>query len=229
MTRFLGNTQEHILETKEYALPLVTKIESICNDMSSFLRKESMLDGVRRVEQTIIPFYVLREAVINAVVHRDYSIKGSTIKLNVFDDRLEVISPGVLVGNLDITDLGTGLSECRNRILVRIFRQLGFMEELGTGIARINALYRKKGLKQPIYYEQGRFFKTTLPQEKIVTEPEDTVYSLLHSEGAMAASSLATHLDVHHNTILKYLKKLISDGKVNRRGSGKNTVYYISQ
>ena len=61
--------------------------------------------------------------------------------MNVFDDRLEVISPGVLVGNLDIKDLGTGLSECRNRILVRIFRQLGLMEELGTGITRINLMH----------------------------------------------------------------------------------------
>ena len=229
LTRFLGNTQEHILETKEYPLPLVTKIEGICNDISSFLRKESILDGIRRVEQTIIPFYALREAVVNAIVHRDYSIKGSTIKLNVYDDRLEVISPGVLVGNLDINDLGTGLSECRNRILVRIFRQLGLMEELGTGIARINSLYSKKGLKQPIYQEQGRFFKIILPQEKSISEPADAVYSLLHSEGPMAASSLASRLGLHHNTILKYLKKMMSDGKIKKRGTGKNTVYCISQ
>lgn len=227
LSRFLGNNQEQILETKEYALPLMTKIELICNDTSSFLRKESYLEGARRVEQTIIPAYAIREAVINAIVHRDYSIKGSTIKVNVFDDRMEVISPGVLAGNLDIEDLGTGLSESRNRILVRIFRQLGLMEELGTGIARINLLYSKKGLRKPACQEQGRFFRITLPQEKIVTGPVDAVYNLLYTEGEMAASNLASHLGVHHNTILKYLKKLASEGKIQKRGTGKNTVYSI--
>jgi len=92
-----------------------------------------------------------------------------------------------------------------------------------------NLLYIKKRLKQPTYQEQGQFFKVILPQEKIAAEPIDAVYSLLHSEGAMAASSLAKRLGVHHNTILKYLNKLASDGKIKKRGTGKNTVYCISQ
>jgi len=60
------------------------------------------------------------------------------------DNRLEVISPGILYGNIDIADIGTGISECRNRSIVRIFRKMSFMEELGTGIARIVELFREK-------------------------------------------------------------------------------------
>ena len=95
----------------------------------------------------------------------DYGLTGSSIKINVFDDRMEAISPGILYGNLDISDVGAGLSECRNRSILRIFRRLNLMEELGTGIARIFELYEDRNLKLPVFAEQGQFFKAVLPQE----------------------------------------------------------------
>jgi len=166
ITRFMGNTMSNISETREYCVPILPKMEDVCRDTAYFLRKESYLEGIRRLERTIIPFFAVREVIINAVVHRDYGIRGSGIKINIFDNRMEVISPGILYGNLDIADLGTGLSECRNRIIVRIFRKSGMMEELGTGIIRIYDLFAQNSLLPPQFFEQGQFFKAILPQEK---------------------------------------------------------------
>ncbi|MBF0119897.1 MAG: putative DNA binding domain-containing protein [Desulfobacterales bacterium] len=166
LTKFQGNTMTTISETREYSTPILPKMETICRNTADFLKKESYLEGIRRIERTVIPFYAIREAIVNAVVHRDYSIRGSSIKINVFDNRMEVISPGILHGNLDIADIGTGLSECRNRAIVRIFRKSGMMEELGTGIIRIYNLLAQKSLSRPQFFEQGQFFKAVLPQEK---------------------------------------------------------------
>lgn len=166
ITRFMGNTMSNISETREYSVPILPKMEDMCRDTAYFLRKESYLEGIRRLERTVIPFFAVREVIVNAVVHRDYGIRGSGIKINIFDNRMEVISPGILYGSLDIADLGTGLSECRNRIIVRIFRKSGMMEELGTGIIRIYDLFAQKNLLPPQFFEQGQFFKAVLPQEK---------------------------------------------------------------
>jgi len=100
LTKYNGTGLSNISETKEYTLPISMKIEKICKDISYFLQKESYLDGTKRIERTIIPEFAIREAVVNAVAHRDYRMKGSSIKINVFDDRMEVISPGILPGNL---------------------------------------------------------------------------------------------------------------------------------
>lgn len=225
LTGFRGATTTVVRESREYSLPVVNKIEGLCDDISAFLGKESYYEGPRRLERTIIPFFAIREAVVNAIVHRDYSITGSSIKINVFDDRLEIISPGTLFGNLDISDLGTGLSECRNRSFVRIFRQLGLMEELGTGIARINELFHERNLKAPLYEEQGQFFRMILWQQKIESDVQEQIDSMLTLLGPLSARELAERLHIHHNTALKYLNKLIAETKVEKKGAGSKTVY----
>ncbi len=227
LTRFLGTTTGQVEDSREYSLPVIDKIEQLCHDLTALLRKESYFEGPRRLERTVIPYFAVREAVVNATIHRDYSITGSSIKVNVFDDRFEIISSGVLFGGFDIADLGIGLSECRNRSFVRIFRQLGLMEELGTGIARINELCHERGLQPPQYEEQAQFFRVIIWQKKIQEDLTGKIENMLISR-AMSASELSNGLNIHHNTALKYLKKLIVAGRVVKIGSGSRTKYIIS-
>ncbi|MCP4757300.1 MAG: hypothetical protein GY866_41080 [Proteobacteria bacterium] len=226
ITKYRGITLSDILETREYSVPIVTKVDDISHRVCDFLRKEPHLEGTRQLERTVIPFFAVREAVVNAIVHRDYSMRGSSIKINVFDDRLEIISPGILFGSLDISDVGTGLSECRNRSIVRVFRRLNLMETLGTGIARIFELFEKRELKRPQFQEQGRFFKAILPQEKAYTTNEDKLCDIIGKVESTRASEMARQMNLHHNTILKYLNKLIGEGRIQKTGSGRNTLYH---
>lgn len=225
LTKFQGITLANISETREYNIPIISKIDIICRHVSEFLQKESYLEGLRRLERTIIPFFAIREVIINAVVHRDYSIRGSSIKINVFDNRLEVISPGTLFGNIDISDIGTGISECRNRSIVRIFRRLNLMEELGTGIARIYDLFERKQLKKPSFFEQGQFFKAVLPQEIEYKNNTERIYNMIKESSGIGTANIAKQMGLHHNSVLKHLNHLMANGKIKKIGSGKKILY----
>ncbi|MBC8181813.1 putative DNA binding domain-containing protein [candidate division KSB1 bacterium] len=228
LTRFNGINYNDISESKEFSLPLITKVDDIINILRSFVKRESVLEGARRYDTTIIPEFALREAVINAIVHRDYNIRSSSIKINVLDDRLEVISPGILFGNLDISDLGKGISESRNRRIVKIFRKLDYMEELGTGIVRILSLYEDSNLKKPQFSETGQFFKIVLPQTMITQSLKDAVYYLIKQQKEITAYTLEKELSIHRNTVLNYLKILLNENKITKHGNGKDTIYKIN-
>jgi len=225
LTRFNGLDYSDISETKEFSIPLILAIDEIISEMKRLVKRTSGLEGARRVEKTIIPDFALREVLVNAIVHRDYSITGSSIKINIFDDRMEVISPGVLFGNLDISDLGKGVSESRNRRMVRIFRKMGFMEELGTGISRIYRLYQESHLKTPQFIEQGQFFVTILPQIEQSSDLSSSIYELVKTHREITVQDVAKKLTVHKNTALKYLSLLIKERRIIRVGRGKNTKY----
>ena len=228
LTRFNGANYNDIAETKEFSLPLLTKIDTIINNLKSYAKRKSILEGARRYESTIIPEFALREAVINAIVHRDYNIRSSSIRINVLDDRVEVISPGILFGNLDISDLGKGISESRNRRIVKIFSKLGYMKELGTGIVRILSLYEDSNLDKPQFSENGQFFKIILPQTTLAKSLKDAVYSLIKKHKEITAFTLENELSIHRNTVLNYLKILIKENKIIKLGNGKDTIYKIN-
>ncbi|MDP2853488.1 MAG: ATP-binding protein [Smithellaceae bacterium] len=86
---------------------------------------------------------ILREAVVNAVVHADYSQKGAPIRVSFFDDRIEIENPGILLPGLTFDDIRQGVSKLRNRFIASAFREIDFIEQRGSGILRISALSPK--------------------------------------------------------------------------------------
>lgn len=98
-----------------------------------------MINGVYREDRWEYPLAAVREAVNNAIVHRDYSILGSDIKVALFDDMLEITSPGPLPDTMPMEKLGSGRSEIRNRVLAPVFKHLKLIESWGTGIQRMRS------------------------------------------------------------------------------------------
>ena len=121
--------------------------------------------------------------------------------------------------------MGKGVSESRNRRMVRIFRKMGFMEELGTGISRIYRLYQESHLKTPQFIEQGQFFVTILPQIEQSSDLSSSIYELVKTHREITVQDVAKKLNIHKNTALKYLSLLIKERKIIRVGRGKNTKY----
>lgn len=226
ISKFNGSDYDDIAESKEFTIPLLPKIDEIIAVIKSYVKRTSVLDGARRIENTIIPEFALREIVINAIVHKDYSIKSS-IKINVFDDKIEIVNPGILFGNLDVEDLGKGISECRNRKIVKIFRKFDFMEELGTGIKRIINLFSEQTLKPPVFKEQGRYFKAILPQIKSNFNLTEKIYNIVLIKRQVNIPQLIDDTNLHKNTILYHLNILIKSEKIARKGKGKNTFYVM--
>lgn len=112
-----------------------------------------------------IPLVAVREAISNAIVHRDYSISGADIKFAIFDDRIEITSPGLLPKTLDIEDIKMGRSEIRSKIIARFFKEIRFIEEWGTGISRIIKSCTDIGLEEPQFIEIGMFFKVVIKKK----------------------------------------------------------------
>lgn len=130
-------------------------------------------DGLFKT-QVIYPEPACREALINAITHRDYSLEGRGVEIRIFDDRLEVLSPGKLLSKLTIEDLKElkGAHETRNTYISRVLREYGYIRELGEGIRRMFDLMNKNELVPPKIESPNKSFIVTLFYKHIYTKEE---------------------------------------------------------
>jgi hypothetical protein len=134
-----------------------------------------------------VPPAALREALVNAVVHADYARSGAPIRVAVFDDRVEVENPGVLLAGLTIEDIREGVSRVRNRVMARVFHELGLVEQWGTGVQRMVASCVEAGLPDPEFAELGFRFRVTIRTDRSAAPAldriDDRIVSYLRAEG----------------------------------------------
>ena len=161
--RFVGRDKADIFDHIELHDPLPLAVESIM----LFLKKHAMrgadFSEVRRKDIWNIPLGILREVVINALVHADYSQKGTPIRVAFFDDRIEVENPGILLPGLTFDDIRQGISKIRNHVIARIFRELNLIEQWGSGIPRIFREAEALGLSELRIEEIGMRMRVTVP------------------------------------------------------------------
>ena len=103
----------------------------------------------------------IRELIANAVIHRSYLVE-SKIQISIFDDRIEVVSPGMLYGGMDFETMKTGRSKCRNQAIADMFQYMHIVEAWGTGIPRTIAACKQYGLQEPVFEEFGDGMKATV-------------------------------------------------------------------
>lgn len=196
--------------------------------MKHILWTNIKIKEIEREDHLEIPELSIREAVINSICHRDYSIVGSSTKIDVFSDRIEIISPGNLPVGITLDELGQGASEIRNKLIAKAFRRLGYIERLGTGISRMISECNKAGLPAPIFEEPGRYFKVTFFRKKIRNnEFEDRIIYEIKKVKEIKGKELAKIFNVHPNTILNYLKGMIENKIIEKLGKGPNVRYRL--
>ncbi len=125
------------------------------------MRRGMRINGFEREEILEYPISVVREAIVNAVAHRDYSIRGDNIRVLMFSDRMEVYSPGRLPGHVTLDNL-VEERYSRNEAIVQVLAEMGFIERLGYGIDRMIAVCEKEGLPHPDFSETSAGFKVTI-------------------------------------------------------------------
>lgn len=159
---FLGKDKSQIIDQQDLEVPISIALEPII----AFIRRHtSMAAEIGEIRRTDIPQYppvVIREAVVNALLHSDYSIKGASIQIAIFEDRIEIINPGCLPFGLSIEAALSGISQLRNRVIGRVFRELNLIEQWGSGLGRMINICEKQGVLPPKFEEVGNFFRTTL-------------------------------------------------------------------
>ena len=130
-------------------------------------------DAVFRT-QIIYPEAACREALINAIAHRDYSIEGRGIEVHVYDDRLVIASPGGLLSSIRIEDLQnqSGVHQSRNSFVARVLREVGYMRELGEGMRRIHELMRLNDLASPELHAKADAFSISLQHHYLYSQEE---------------------------------------------------------
>ena len=167
--RFKGTGMTEFIDraTLEGSLP------ELIDDTELFVRKNTRAAAkvidFERINIPEYPYAAIREAVANAVAHRDYSFSSAVVRVMIFDDRVEVESPGRLPKGVDIKHL-EGRHVPRNETIAQLLYDIGYIEKFGTGIRRMREEMRAHGLQEPLFREDGEFFKVTFygPGEKIL-------------------------------------------------------------
>lgn len=153
--RFVGTDKAEIFDHIDIDDPLPQAVNSIMLFLKKHALRGADFSEVRRKDVWSIPLTLLREAVINALVHTDYSQRGAPIRIAFFDDRIEIENPGTLVPGLTVEDMRQGVSKIRNHVLARVFRELNLIEQWGSGVRRIFREASELGLPEPQIVELG--------------------------------------------------------------------------
>lgn len=151
--------------SKEFSGSILKQLEETFNYIQLCNQNRSVIDGLERKDSWDYPKETIREALLNALIHRDYNFSGSII-ININDKEIEFISIGGLVNGLSPEDIRNGIALSRNRKLVEVFHRLHFVESYGTGIRRIFTLYKNCSI-QPTITVIPNSFKLTLPNIKL--------------------------------------------------------------
>lgn len=155
--RFKGTDMSVFLDRKEYGGDLFTQLEQTEAFIKNHIHLRGEIKGLQRTDTYEIPETALREALINAVIHRDYCNQGRDIKVGIYDDIVNIVSPGGLPNTLTMETLLDGRSEIRNRVIARVFKELGYIEQWGSGIQRIKSACLAQSLAEPRIREKGDF------------------------------------------------------------------------
>jgi len=234
--RFAGKTKAEFIDHIEiYEKP----VEAI-NQIEIFLKKHALrgfaLDGMRRIDNWNIPIIALREIIVNAIVHADYSVKGIPMRVAIYDDRIEIENAGYFLPGITIENIISGTSRIRNPVIARIFRELNLIEQWGSGIPRIFKQITDFGLNEPKLTEySGRIsFVLSVNMHEFVgvnvgdvgvnvgvNEIQDKIIRLLSDDNKITLKKMSEILEVNEKTIERNIKKLKELGLVERVGSDK--------
>ena len=245
--RFAGDMAIDFIDLKEYTGDIFGQLYSVIGFIKNHINMSGVISGsgLKRKDIFEIPEEVLREAVVNALVHRDYSISGSDIKIAVYNSRIDIISPGGLPKAITVDEIYAGRSELRNKTIARIFREAGIIEQWGSGIPRIRNICRREGIKPPEISEDGMFVKLTIYRRnnrytlhespavyftstsktnEIVKEKE-MIYGLVKEKGDYTLKEIAEIAGISEQSAQRRLDALQKDNRIIRAGSKKKGVW----
>jgi ATP-dependent DNA helicase RecG len=244
--RFKGITRRETIDSKEITGPIYKMLDDVEVFFKRNTRLANKIVDFKRVDIPEYPYDAIREALINAIAHRDYDRTGAPIMFSIFDDRVEISNPGGLLPGLTINDL-EGKHETRNKKICEIFNETKDMERYGTGIIKMKELMKEYGLDEPEFSEEGDFFVvrfygpgekildlvSSIPDERMtdlkglgLNDRQIEALSLMVNEGKIFTNPLYQEtFNVSRPTAARDLKELVSLNQIQIIGKGKNTRY----
>ena len=255
--RFKGTSMETFIDKKEFTGNLFTILEESIKFLQNHLYLNAKIEGMRRVEEYEIPLLALREIVLNAIIHRDYT-RNSDIKIAIYDDIVEIISVGGFVNGLTIDEISNGRSELRNKVVANLFKELNFIESWGSGVEKVRKSCSENGIKFELA-EKGSFVEAVFYRPKVsettnydrlvpnsAEKPSESIGKVSESIGKVSDNeqiiidyiqnhSKITSKDVESLLALKeararrILKEMVEKGLIIRLGRGRSTYYVLEK
>lgn len=242
---FRGSTRALLVGRQEFAGPVQKQVQDAYEYVLTKCGLRTEIRGLYRHDYYEFPKESLREAIVNAVVHRSYLDSGD-ISVFLYDDRLEITSPGGLLQTVTIERIKEGYSKVRNRALTDAFIYMNLIDQYGSGIPRILEEFRQEGLEEPqfmdlesdfrvIFKRQGTDGRKSMPDTNTDTnDTNDTnilegayapvdkrIYLAMQRDKGITVSKLVELLKISRSTVLRSIKRLKEDGYVVRVGDNR--------
>lgn len=240
---FEGSKKSVFRDRKELTGSLLAQLEDAYSYIDQFNHTRAEFEGLNRIDKRDYPAEALRETLLNAITHRDYSFSGSTL-ISIFDDRIEFVTIGGLVRGLTYNDIMLGVSALRNQKLANVFYRLKLIEAYGTGILKINESYADCVVK-PQFEVTDNAFKITLPninyaaaQREYPTAPmkigrkadrKEVVLRLAEKQGYIIRKDIEAELTVSQSTAILLLRDMVESGLLVKVKDGKQVKYRIAE
>lgn len=227
---FSGTDKNTFQDRREFGGSLFQQMEELYAYLDMRNQIRATFEGLYRTDTRDYPEEALREAMLNSLVHRDYSFSASTL-VSVYDDRIEFVSVGGLPTGISLDDIMLGLSVCRNPKLAAVFYRLELIEAYGTGMPKIMKAYAGTGL-EPKIKATANAFKITLPNRNAKASsvslpqgPEQKILAYLEDRDHVTRSEADVLLGVSQATSNRILKRMVKEGLLCQDGSGRTTKY----
>jgi ATP-dependent DNA helicase RecG len=240
---FDGSKKTVFRDRKELGGSLLAQLEDAYAYIDQFNRTRAEFEGLDRIDKRDYPAEALREALLNAMTHRDYGFSGSTL-ISIFDDRIEFVTIGGLVRGLTFNDIMLGVSALRNQNLANVFYRLKLIEAYGTGILKINESYSDCDVK-PLFEVTDNAFKITLPninyageRKELPTAPakvkgkdtrKELVLKLVKQQGSITRKDVEDGLNISQSTAILLLREMVESGLLVKVKEGKFIKYRIAE
>ena len=245
---FEGNKKTVFKDRQELSGSLLKQMEEAFAFIDRNNRTRADFLGLERIDTRDYPPEAIREALLNAMIHRDYSFNSPTL-VSIFDDRIEFVTIGGLVNGITLSDVMLGVSVLRNQFLANIFYRLHLIEAYGTGILKINECYANYDVKPNIetsdnafkitlpninYYNKEQAFSKSAPTNTTICTSKKELYlttilTLCRTKGFIVRSDIEASLNVSQSTAILLLRELVENGTLLKEGKGKNTRYFARE
>ena len=230
--RFKGIDRVHFIDKKDFDGPLLEQIDGAYKFVLEHINMAIEINGIVHDEIYELPIQAIRELIINAVIHRNYMM-NSSVQVAVYDDRVEISSPGSLYGSLTLQEALSGRSSIRNKILASVCEKLNIIEGWGTGLKRIIDFCKERNVNPPEFLEIGdllrvNFYRPSynkIIQNDPINDPTNdpiNLFDLIKQNPSGSYEDYAQKLNVSSATIKRKIAELKAEGKIVRKGSNKN-------
>ena len=228
MIRF-GSSIDEIMDRATFEHMSVLAQLSSCIEMFQTYYQYEKIEGVERKQIDKIPEKAFREAIANALVHRAWDVRAS-IKISMFEDRIEISSPGGLPAGIGREEYLNGqISVLRNPILGNVFFRLKYIEKFGTGIMRINRSY-SNALEKPSYQIFENSIQVVLPviaSDEKLSEKDKKILDIIRDRGTVSRSEIEKLAGIGKDSTIRSLNLLLKKHIIEKTGAGRGVKYHI--